>query len=387
ALSSIALGDSLVYVGQADVNGHFQIDNVPDGNYILTFWDDPLLTILDFQQVTVAGGAVTNMTDANNNGVIEPALAESPLHLTGWWTTIEGTVFLDDDSDGIAEPTDGNGVRDAGEPGVFNYPLVIRKRDNSVVERGAVATITSVDGSYEFTNAYPFGWWMVLEAYTDLYYTTGVTMYNVDFTTTPDNDPNANPLNPPLLEEAPRVTIVGQGVDVSFLPIIGQTGRIDWGVRPYDPKNGILGDPAAGGSRLQNGGIVGTVSYDVTRNELDPRFAAVENWQPGIPGLTVNLYPAVKCTSNIQNCDPKRKYQIDPSTGAFLKGNGGLPLQTAITESWEQPTGCTARDAAGMKVVEEALPRAADAKCLEGPMMGMQFGQDFAAVDGNYGFG
>ncbi|MEK7326514.1 MAG: hypothetical protein AAB217_14795, partial [Chloroflexota bacterium] len=247
ALSSIALGDSLVYVGQADVNGHFQIDNVPDGNYTLTFWDDPLLTILDFQQVTVTNGAVTNMTDTNDNGVFDPAedlnnngvldlgedlnnngvldLAESPLHLTGWWTTIEGTVFLDDDSDGIAEPTDGNGVRDAGEPGVFNYPLVIRKRDNSVVERGAVATITSVDGSYEFPNTYPFGWWMVLEAYTDLYYTTGVTMYNVDFTTTPDNDPNANPLNPPLIQEAAPVTIVGQGVDVSFLPIIGQTGR------------------------------------------------------------------------------------------------------------------------------------------------------------------
>ncbi len=389
ALSSIALGDQLVYVGQADANGHFEITNVPDGNYTLTFWDDPLLTILDFQQVTVAGGAVTNMTDTNDNGVIEPALNESPLHLTGWWTTIEGTVFLDDDSDGIVEATDGNGVRDAGEPGVFNYPLVIRKRDNSIVERGAVATVTGADGSYEFPNTYPFGWWMVLEAYTDLYYTTGVTMYNVDFTTTPDNNPNANPLNPPLIEQAAPVTIVGQGVDVSFLPIIGQTGRIDWGIRPYDPRSAVYENPAAGGPRLQNGGIVGTVSYDVTRNELDPRYAAVENWQPGVPGLTVNLYPAVKCTSpTTQNCDPTKKFQIDPLTGAFLKGNGGVPVQTTTTESWAQPTGCVARDASGLQVVEQALPRdTVNGQCLEGPMMGMQFGQDFAAVNGNYGFG
>jgi hypothetical protein len=384
ALSSIALGDSLVYVGQADADGHFQIDNVPAGNYTLTFWDDALLTILDFQQVTVVDGAVTNMTDANDNGVIEPDLNESPLHLTGWWTTIEGTVFLDND---------GDGVRDAGEPGVFNYPLVIRKRDNSIVERGAVATITSVDGSYEFTNTYPFGWWMVLEAYTDLYYTTGVTMYNVDFTTTPDNDPNANPLNPPLLEEAPPVTIVGQGVDVSFLPIIGQTGRIDWGVRPYDPRSIVLADPAPGGPRLQNGGIVGTVSYDVTRNELDPRYAGVENWQPGIPGLTVNLYKAVRCASPAAtNCDPTHKYQIEPD-GSFTKGDiNGVPTTTPIdtveTESWAQPTGCVARDASGLPIVEQALPRdTVNGRCLEGPMMGMQFGQDFAAVNGNYGFG
>jgi hypothetical protein len=394
ALSSIDLGDTLVYVGQADNNGHFEITNVPDGNYTLTFWDDPLLYILDFQQVTVANGAVTNMTDTNHNGVLEPALGESPLHLTGWWTTIEGTVFLDDDSDGIDEPTDGNGVRDPGEPGVFNYPLVIRKRDNSIVERGAVATVTGADGSYEFKNTYPFGWWMVLEAYTDLYYTTGVTMYNVDFTTTPDNDPDANPLNPPLIQHADAVTIIGQGVDVSFLPIIGQTGRIDWGVRPYDPRSSVLENPAAGGPRLQNGGIVGTVSYDVTRNELDPRYAAVENWQPGIPGLTVNLYKAVRCTNPAtQSCDPTRKFQVDPLTGAFLKGDeNGVPTTTPIqwvtTESWEQPIGCIARDASGLQVVEQALPRdTANGRCLEGPMMGMQFGQDFTAVNGNYGFG
>ncbi len=401
ALSSIALGDQLVYVGQADDNGHFQITNVPDGNYTLTFWDDPLLYILDFQQVTVAGGVVTNMTDTNNNGVLEPALGESPLHLTGWWTNLEGTVYLDNgvaaDGTNLGPPARANGKRDCQldvnnapttncEGGVFNYPLVIKSRGNNVVERGAVATVTGGDGSYEFANTYPFGWWMVLEAYSDRFYTTGVTAYNVDFTPMPPfNNPNANPLNPQLAETAAPVYIPGQGVDVNFLPIIGQTGRVDWGVLPYDPT-GRSAD-------LQNGGIVGTVSYDVTRNELDPRFAAVENWQPGIPGLTVNLYKAAKCISPVtQTCDSTKKFQIE-STGAYLKGP---LLNTAITESWEQPTGCIARDASGRKVVEQALPLANDsplglglddAKCLEGPMMGVQFGQTFATVDGNYGFG
>ena len=76
--------------------------------------------------------------------------------------------------------------------------------------------------------------------------------------------------------------MLGAGVDVSTLPIIGLSGRMDWGVHAYDARgtNGI--DP-------QNGGIVGTVSYDTTRNELDPGFAAVEDWQPGVSGLLVEL--------------------------------------------------------------------------------------------------
>ena len=41
--------------------------------------------------------------------------------------------------------------------------------------------------------------------------------------------------------------------------------------------------PAPSGIDPRNGGIVGTVSYDTTRNELDPRYAAVEDWQPGVP--------------------------------------------------------------------------------------------------------
>ena len=39
-----------------------------------------------------------------------------------------------------------------------------------------------------------------------------------------------------------------------------------------------------------NGGIVGTVSYDTTRNELDPADAVTETYQPGIPDVPVHLY-------------------------------------------------------------------------------------------------
>ena len=49
------------------------------------------------------------------------------LPLTGWFTDIEGYVFND---------TNRNGRRDAGEAGVPNFGLTVRKRENSLMDRG-----------------------------------------------------------------------------------------------------------------------------------------------------------------------------------------------------------------------------------------------------------
>ena len=50
-----------------------------------------------------------------------------------------------------------------------------------------------------------------------------------------------------------------------------------------------------------NGGIVGSVFYEVTRNEFDPQYEAVEPWSVGIPGLTMNLYATMPCTTHAQH--------------------------------------------------------------------------------------
>ena len=171
------------------------------------------------------------------------------LPLTGWFTKIEGYVFND---------TNRNGKRDAGEPGIPNFGLTLRKRENSLMDRGSTAVSTNSSGYYVMENAYPLTEWLVLEAYNDSFYTTGVT-YQADNQPTP-------------------TTIKGAGVDVSVLPIIGLAGKIDWGVHPYDPtgtSNGV--DP-------QNGGIVGSVSYDTTRNELDPSTRPPKTGSPASPG-------------------------------------------------------------------------------------------------------
>ena len=255
SLSDLENGDQAVWVGQAGTDGRFDISGVPDGDYTLTWWDEPQNNLLAFQQVTVSGGETIDM---------------GTVPMTGWWTEYSGYVFND---------ANRNGVKDSGEKGVPNFTLTMRKRDNSLMDRGQTTVSTDANGYYSFEGSYPLGefGWTVMEAYSDSFYTTGIT-YQADNQPTP-------------------TTVKGAGVDVSTLNIIGLGGTMDWGVHAYDPTgtNGV--DP-------RNGGIVGSISYDTTRNELDPRYAAAEDWQPGVPNIPVRLYDTVACGTNAgATCD------------------------------------------------------------------------------------
>ena len=247
-----------------------------------------------------------------------------------------------------------NGFKDAGEPGISDYLVVFKDRDNTEIDRMTISA-TRAPRLLPYRSGYPMGSWMIVEAYNDRYYTTGIS-YKVE------NQPD-------------WTTVVGGGVDVGVLPILGHTGRLDWGVRAYD-TTGVTGP--------KNGGIVGTVFYDTTRNELDPQYAAIEGWLPGIPGLTVNLCATVACgTTSGALCDPTGTYEL-ALDGSYARG---ALLNSAVTETWEQPVDCQARDADGNAVDQVALPPATGGfRCLEGPLMGMQYQSGFATLDGNYGF-
>jgi hypothetical protein len=319
ALCDLGAGDTAVYVAPANADGTFTIANVPDGNYFFTYWDQKQHHILDWMQVTVSGGQMVDLG--------------TPF-LTGWFTFVNGYVFEDLDEDG---------KRDPGEPGIANYTVVLRDRDNSEIDRGTVAVLTDGAGFYNIEKGYPIGSWMVLEAFNELYETTGVT-FQVE------NQPT-------------ETTILGAGVDIGILPMLGHTGRVDWGVRRYQPGT--------------NGGIAGTVFYDTMRAEDDARYAGAEPYQPGIPGLEVNLYATVR----------------DPVTGEFVMApDGSLQkghlLATTTTEQWERPVDCQARNADGDPVDQLIFPPSTGGyACLEGPAMGLQFQAGFASVDGNYGLG
>jgi hypothetical protein len=333
ALSDLTAGDTAVYVAQGNADGTFEIPNVPPGNYTLTWWDTKLNHILNLVNVTVGQGETVDM------GV---------LPLLGWWTRIEGYVFND---------LNNNGKRDAGEPGIANYTVAMKKRENSLMDRGAVRVTTDANGYYVMENAYPMTQWLVVEAYDDRYLGTGITFQA-------DNQPQ-------------ETTVLGAGVDVSVLPIIGLSGRLDWGKRPF---------PAG-----TNGGIVGTVSYDTTRNELDPRYAAVEDWQPGISNLWVNLYQPVACTASSPACSQGAvRYEL-AADGSYARGK---LLNSYLTETWQRPGTngdgfCVPRDWSGLPYAypNDQQITNSPTDCIEAPLMGIQFQNGFSTVDGNYGFG
>ncbi len=359
ALSDLGAGDQQIYVGQGNVDGSFDIKNVPNGTYQLTIWDNNQDYILWSFNVDVANGAVTDV---------------GSKMIVGWFTHMHGHVFID---------TNGNGKRDPGEQGVPAFALTVRERDNSLMDQYSNTSTTNDLGEYDIPETYPLGKWLVMEAFNTRYQTTGIT-YRAD------NEPKAT-------------TKLGAGVDLSFLPIIGLGTEVDWGVQPYEPGT--------------NGGIVGTVSYDTTRNELDPAQAASESYQPGIPDVPVRLYLPVACgtTDPVAMANECRQGKAivplsidDPANpgtmiqnpaadrGALVKG---VEIQDAYTsETWSPPRGCTARQYNGQPLTDQqALPEfgaAANRMCVEAPMMGVAVGPNDdtpgafgQTVNGNYGFG
>ena len=174
--------------------------------------------------------------------------------IVGWFTHVHGHVFVDSNE---------NGRRDPGEKSVPGFTLTVRERDNTLMDQYTNTKSTNDQGAYDIRETYPLGKWLVLEAFNTRYRTTGISYRGEN--------------------EKQWTTKLGGLVDVNFLPIIGLGGEIDWGVQPYAGQ--------------ANGGIAGTVSYDTTRNELDPADAASEAYQPGIPDLKVHLYASTPCTA------------------------------------------------------------------------------------------
>ncbi len=334
-LSDLNHGDAQVFVGRGNPDSSFAIPHVPDGSYQLTAWDQDQDYIIYSFNITVDGGK---------------ALDVGLVPLVGWFTHMHGTIFVDDN---------GNGVQDPGEAGVPNFTLTVRERDNSVMDQALNTVTTDDQGKYEIKEAYPLGKFLVLEAFNTRYQTTGITYRGEN--------------------EKTSTTTLGGLVDFNFLPIIGIGGEVNWGVTPY--------------AKGTNGGIAGTVSYDTTRNELDPKDAVSESYQPGIPGLMVDLFAPVACGTHTGVACSDKGYEIDSSTGALAKGD---MIDQYPTEGWQAPKGCTATQWNGKPLTDQlALPQQGnpDITCVEAPMAGVAMGpsdatpgQASTSVNGNYGF-
>ena len=412
ALTDIGNNDRQVYAGRGDVDGYFQINNVPAGTYQMVIWDGPQDYIISFRTVTVTGDEVApiEMTD--------PTAGPGEIGIPRWFGWIQGSVFLDGNE---------NGVRDPGEPGLPGVDLDTRFRDGTI----QYATFADTSGNYSFDEVFELEKFAIAEVGYGRWKATGATWTdefgNFDTATEP----------------APFLLL-------NELTWSAKKNHIDWGKKPFNPAdvnnsptdtfpgaedkdwngNGVL-DPA------ENGGIVGIVFNATTRNELNARLQANEDYEPGIPGVTVNLYSALlDGPERGTDCSPENVIDDDddgvvndgcPTVGDFpesdiidacaaanaddddfdgavndgcpVAGPFGNPMYDPVTgevltdhlvntyaggtDQWGQPSGCVARGADGAPIPD---PLEMGPYCLEAANLSNQVSDVGAIFDGGYAF-
>lgn len=321
----VALSDSStdqeVYVGQGDGDGNFDIQNVPAGSYNLAIWDEQLSYIMRFQPVTVGPGETVDVNDTDIQGNVG-------IGVSRWFGWLDGYAYKD---------LNGNGIKDAGEPGVANTDMDQRWRDGSIKE----GTFTDPSGYYEYPTAEggALGKWIINEQGFGRFGVTGASVhdeYTGAVTTVPSNQ-GGNLLANQLLTEGHRATV-------------------DWGKVDY-PAN-------------TPGQIVGITYFATTRNEFQAPLQAHEDYEPAIPDVTVYLEGLG--TDN------------QPNTA------DDIVVNKYVTDHWQQPNaaqtppqGCAIRDANGNDISGQLNPDIGP-ECLEVPITGEQTKD--GAFDGGYAF-
>ncbi|MEA2243891.1 MAG: hypothetical protein QOD24_3447 [Solirubrobacteraceae bacterium] len=298
--------DEQVYTATGDADGNFTIPNVPAGEYTMAIWDEQLNYIIRLVDVTVASG---QQVDVHDVGVAR------------WFGWLSGSIYRD---------LNGNSVRDPGEPGIPNTDLDQRWRDGSIKE----STFTDAVGRYEYPQVEGgnFGKWFIGEVGFSRFKTNGASLHDE--------------FNYNSVTTVPQA--MGGGLLTNQYAIEGHRSEVDWGKEPYPS-----GTP---------GQIVGIAYWGTTRNEFDARLQAHEDYEPGIPGVTVQL----------------ESVGVDsiPNT------SDDILLNTYVTDKWQSPTDCAVRDFQGNPV--GGLNPFLTPNCIEVPAIGNQTKD--GAFDGGYAF-
>src|SRR5688572_6031750 len=248
-------------------SAEFNITGVPPGTYTLVVFDRYLDLSFNMQAVDV--------------GVNGAPLARSigAVPTFRWFSGMDHYVFFD---------RNGDGIRQENEQGIPDQTINLRFRDGSIYQ----SSTTDTEGFLPFEEVFPFFAWLVAEVDFARFKATGVTIAT-DAGGPVDNGPvgrgklNPQPQNPDdggtnctggVCQTRTETTGPGAAPPLTegYNAFLGSTSVFEWGKQAY--------------ARGENGGISGVVYYGVTRAEDDPRFAAPETWEPGIPRVQVNLY-------------------------------------------------------------------------------------------------
>ena len=321
ALTDIGGNDEQVYLGRGNPDGTFEINNVPDGVYQLAIWDEPLDYIISFRTAVVDSTV--------NGGVVD--LGE--FGIPRWFSWLSGEVFLDADRDGI---------RDTGETTLPNVELLMRFRDASI----RYSTFTDGNGFYEFPEVFELEKFYVTEVGFTHHGFTSALVHD-EFLDYNPNDPNT-------------YRVIDGVLTASNLNWAGKRSTVDWGKYIYQTG--------------ENGGISGIVQYATTRNEFDARLQATEDYEPGVPGVTVRLWEMVKDGFGNPVFNPDGSVQ----TGALLN--------EVETDQFEHPSAangnpCDVTDSTGAPLPD---PLGLGDNCIEVPNISNEVQE--GVFDGGYAF-
>jgi IPT/TIG domain-containing protein/copper-binding protein NosD len=302
ALTNIGGNDEQVWTGRGNPDGTFEIPNVPVGLYQMAIWDLPLDHVIQFVTVRV--------TKDDCVGDLGPCTVDmGDIGVPPWFGKMRGTVYID---------TNENGIRDPGEASYPTQDLDTRFKDGTI----QYATFADGNGNYVLPEVFELEHFAIAEVGYGRFKQTGAAAYETDKFGNPINypwandckDANGDPVSPCSPGSPQRECTdaadwrtcehgpVNQDLGLASLlqsevTWAGTTNYFDWGKKPFGPG--------------ENGGIVGIAFYAMTRNELEARLQANEDYEPGIPGTRFNLYsPKLDA-----NGDPMH----DPDTGEILK--------------------------------------------------------------------
>jgi hypothetical protein len=289
---------------KCNATGHFTLSGIPDGTWRVTIFDQWNDMLVDGLSTPVA---LTSGSNANP-GCPGPSTSATVCDLgqvatNQWQSNVYTQTFLD---------LNGNGIRDASEPGLALVHTNVRFRDGSVSNRNR----TDLDGVANFNEVFPLFNWYVVETDTTRYKSTGIhVVYDAGgpadgagggsstigqyLANTQEAIPLPTSLRVPGAYYCADADCTAAGSFSSGIPAGGpggSTGRIDpsWvsteGWQGFSGQNNFVEwgmKPFAVG---ENGGIRGKVVYASTRPFDDPTQLVQNTWEPLVPGVTVNLY-------------------------------------------------------------------------------------------------
>ena len=328
---------------KCNADGTFELDNLPDGDWRVTTFDQWNDQLVDGLSTPVR----LDHTNPNSGNIGDIAANQ-------WQANIYTSTFFDQNGDGVRQDT---------EPGLSLVATNIRFRDGSFSNFNN----TDLSGNAGFNEVFPLFSWYVVETDTTRYKNTG-THVVYDAGGPADGTPCGASANPPtapcgssnigqfLANTYEAVPVPGNlhvpgavycttadctgqsikdGPNTTSMP--NSTGRIDppWvlteGWQGFSGQNSFLEFGKApyaacppscvtGTNMGENGGIKGHVGYASTRPFDDPSLLLQTSWQPLVPNVTINLYKEGFAADNVTPTLTLVDHTLTSSWDAWAQG-------------------------------------------------------------------